>query len=213
MPSRPVAINERLMKLRLPISNNRHVTIISSYAPTLTSSEETIEQFYSILSQTLSDISASDKILLLGDFNARVGNDHQSWEGILGMHGLGKSPNNGLLLLSKCAEFKLCITNTIFRLQNKHKTTWMHPRSRQWHLIDYVIVRQRDISDVCITRAMRGAECWTDHRLVRTKLKLKIAPAQNRTAKKKKKSYDTTKLKQQPILEQFQNDINSLYIL
>lgn len=209
LPSLPVAINERLMKLRLPISNNRYATIISSYAPTLTSAEETIELFYSELSDTLSSVSDSDKLLLLGDFNARVGNDYQSWKGILGMHGLGKTNSNGLLLLSKCAEFKLCITNTMFRLQNKYKTTWMHPRSRQWHLIDYIIVRQRDLKDVCITRAMRGAECWTDHRLVRTKMKLKIAPPRNRTAKKGKKAYNITKLKQTPILERFQNDINS----
>ena len=46
------------------------------------------------------------------------------------------------------------------------------PRSKQWHLIDYIIVRQRDLRDVCITRAMRGAECWTDHRLIRAVLKL-----------------------------------------
>ena len=77
--------------------------------------------------------------------------------------------------MSKCAEHGLNITNTLFRLANKHKTTWMHPRSKQWHLIDYVIVRQRDIRDVLITRAMRGAECWIDHRLIRTTLKLHIA--------------------------------------
>ena len=53
--------------------------------------------------------------------------------------------SNGLLLLSKCAEHKLCITNTAFRQADKFKTTWMHPRSKQWHLTDYIIVRQRDL--------------------------------------------------------------------
>ena len=42
-------------------------------------------------------------------------------------------------------------------------------------MIDYVIVHQRDIQDVLITRAMQGAECWTDHRLVCTTLELHIA--------------------------------------
>ena len=209
LPSLPIAISERLIKLRLPISKNRHATIISSYAPTLTSAEETIEHFYSELSNTLASVPTSDKLLLLGDFNARVGNDHQSWQGVLGKHGLGKCNSNGLLLLSKCAEFNLCITNTMFRLPNKHKTKWMHPRSRQWHLIDYIIVRQRDRKDVCITRTMRGAECWTDHCLVRTKLKLRIAPPQNRTARKRKKAFNVAKLKQHSILEAFQDNINS----
>lgn len=42
----------------------------------------------------------------------------------------------------------------------------MHPRSRQWHFIDYVIVRRTYLKEVLITRTMRGAEGWTDHRLI-----------------------------------------------
>jgi len=175
LPEMPVGINERLMKLRIPISHQRHTTIISAYAPTLSSQAETIEQFYMDLSSVLSSVPADDKIILLGDFNARVGCDYGRWKGVLGMHGVGRMNNKGLLLLSKCTEFNLLITNSMFRMANKHKNTWMHPRSRQWHLIDYVIVRQRDAKDVQITKAMRGAECWTDHRLVRTTLQLHIA--------------------------------------
>jgi hypothetical protein len=82
--------------------------------------------------------------------------------------------DNGHLLLNLCARFNLAITNTMFRLPTKHKTTWMHPRSKHWHLIDYAIVRQKDVSQVQITRVMRGAYCWTDHRLVVTKLRLRL---------------------------------------
>ena len=49
-------------------------------------------------------------------------------------------------------------------------------RSKHWHLIDYVIVRKRDVKDVHSVRAMRGADCWTDHRLVRAKFALVISP-------------------------------------
>ena len=50
------------------------------------------------------------------------------------------------------------------------------PRSKNWHHIDYVLVRQRDIQDVCHTRVVPSAECYTDHRLVRCKLKLLFKP-------------------------------------
>ncbi|VDL89164.1 unnamed protein product [Schistocephalus solidus] len=41
----------------------------------------------------------------------------------------------------------------------------MHPRSRRWHLLDYVLVRRRDRQDVLVTKAIRDADVWTDHRL------------------------------------------------
>ena len=49
-------------------------------------------------------------------------------------------------------------------------------RSKHWHLFDNVIVRKLDVKDVHSVRAMRGADCWTDHRLVRAKFALVISP-------------------------------------
>ena len=118
------------MKLRLPLSHKRHATIISAYAPTLTSTKETIEQFYANLSTVLNSVPASDKLILLGDFNARVGCDHNQWEGVLSKNGTGKMNANGLLLLSKCTEYNLVITNTLFRIAGKYKNSWMHTRSK-----------------------------------------------------------------------------------
>ncbi|XP_068241018.1 uncharacterized protein [Palaemon carinicauda] len=58
-------------------------------------------------------------------------------------------------------ERNLVITNTPCQLKNKHKTSWMHPRSKHWHLIDYVIIKKRDQQDAVQTRGMRGGECHT----------------------------------------------------
>ena len=57
-----------------------------------------------------------------------------------------------------------------------HKTSWMRPRSKHWHLIDYIIVRRHDLNEVQITRAMHGAEGSTDHRLIRSILQLTVLP-------------------------------------
>ncbi|XP_026502255.1 craniofacial development protein 2-like, partial [Terrapene carolina triunguis] len=183
LPDLPVGINERLLKLRFPLNAKRHVTIISAYAPTLTHSDNSKEQFYEDLDRLIKATPVTDKLLLLGDFNARVGADSKNWKGVIGPHGVGKMNSNGLLLLSLCSENDLTITNTLFQQADKYKTTWMHPRSKQWHLIDYAIVRRRDIRNVLITRVMRGAECWTDHRLVRTSLQLYIVPSQHKHCK------------------------------
>ena len=116
--------------------------------------------------------------------------------------------SNGLLLLSKCAEHELYITKTIFRQADKFKTTWMHPKSKQWHLIDYIIVRQRDLQNVSITRAMHGDECWTDHRLIRAVLKLYIAPAQRKRPKTVRATFDIAKLKKGFLCERFQDTLD-----
>ena len=78
IPRLPVGINERLMKLRLPLTKSRHLTIISAYAPTLTNSDETKEMFYEDLDQLIRSTSSNDKLLIMGDFNARVGKDQAS---------------------------------------------------------------------------------------------------------------------------------------
>ena len=119
------------MKVRIPIGHKQHVTIIRAYAPTLTSTEETIERLYADLSSVQSSIPTNGKLILLGDFIVRVGRDHCRWEGVIGKHGVGKMNSNGLLLASKCAEHDLVITNTVFRMADKYKTTWMHPTSKQ----------------------------------------------------------------------------------
>ena len=173
----PKGINDRLMTLRLPLSGNKHATIVSAYAPTMTNPDEVKDKFYDDLDNVISATPRTDKLILLGDFNARVGTDHQTWEGVIGPEGVGKCNSNGLLLLRKCAEHDLLITNTVFRLPNRNKTSWMHPRSKHWHLIDYVIVLRTDRQDVKVTKTMCGADCWTDHRLVVSKLNLRIQPA------------------------------------
>ena len=147
MPVQPVEINERLMKLRIPLSRIRYLTIISAYAPTLTSPDYAKEQFHEQFDQVIRSTPPSDKQVILGDFNARVGKDYSSLEGVLGRHGVGKINDNGLLLLSKCAEHSLCITNTFFRMSVMYKTTWMYPISKHWHLTDLIIVRQRDSTE------------------------------------------------------------------
>ena len=137
----PVGISERLMMLRVKLVDSRQATMISAYAPTLDTTDKDKEMFYAQLDTILTVILESDKVFLLGDFNAREGRSADVWTGVIGRHGVGNVNDNGILLLSKCAEHRLLITNTTFRMKDKHNTSWMHPRSKYWHLIDYVNTR------------------------------------------------------------------------
>ena len=195
----PKGLNDRLMKLRFPLTGKRHVTIISAYAPTMTNPEELKEKFYEDLDTLIRSVPRHDKLLVLGDFNARVGSDYKNWDGVIGKNGIGKCNSNGLLLLETCAEHDLTITNTVFRLPHRNRTSWMHPRSKHWHLIDYVITRRRDRQDVRVTKAMCGADCWTDHRLIMSKLNMCIQPKRRPQGKKATKRLNVARLQVDPI--------------
>ena len=182
----PTFISERIMTLRVPLVRNEYAQVISVYAPTLVAEEDVKDDFYAALSEVLRGANPRDKIILLGDFNARVGSRRDLWGQALGCHGHGKMNGNGLRLLTLCTEYDLTITNTLFRLKPIHKTSWMHPRSQQWHLLDYVIVRSSQVGEVRVTRAMRGAECWTDHRLIISKIHATIRPPNRKNRRRKR---------------------------
>lgn len=181
LTSLPQAISDRLIRLRLPLNDNRYLTIICCYAPTMMHTDESKEAFYEALRSAVRQVPREDKLLILGDFNARVGNDVKTWPNVLGHHGKGTCNSNGELLLSFCAENHMTVSNTIFQMPDKWYYSWQHPRSKHYHLLDYTLVRQSDTRDIRSTRIMRGAECSTDHFLVRTICNFHIKPIRRRT--------------------------------
>ena len=105
----PNSINVRLITaclrtLRRLLSGNKHATIISADEPTITNSDDVKDQFYDDLGSVISAKPRTDKLILLGDFNARVGTDHHTWEGVIGSEGIGKCSSNDLLLPRKSAD-------------------------------------------------------------------------------------------------------------
>ena len=71
----PRPVSDRIMTTRLPLSKDNFVTIISMYAPTMTNPDENKETFQNQLASVLSGISRTDKLLLIGDFDARIGRE------------------------------------------------------------------------------------------------------------------------------------------
>ncbi|KAL7877616.1 hypothetical protein SRHO_G00042590 [Serrasalmus rhombeus] len=141
------------------------VTLISAYAPTLTSTPEAKDKFYTNVNDVIRNIHCSEHLILLGDLNARVGGDHDSWPSCLGSFGVGKINENGQRLLELCSYHGLCLTNSYFQTKPQHRVSWHHPRSKHWHQLDMVIVKRTSLKHVLLTCSYHSANCDSDHSL------------------------------------------------
>ena len=88
--------SDRIMTMRLPLSMDNFATIISVYDPTMTNPDENKETFYNQLASVLSGIPHTDKLLLIGDVNARIGRGNDKWPLVIGIHGIGKCNSNSV---------------------------------------------------------------------------------------------------------------------
>ena len=83
------------MNMRIPLTKDWNATIVSAYAQTMANPDANKETFYSHQKGTLRNIPVYDKLLLIGDFNARIGRENAKWPSALGKYGIGKCNSNG----------------------------------------------------------------------------------------------------------------------
>ena len=100
--------SERLLTLRFDTTAGL-VTLGSVYAPTMSATSDTKDEFYENLADISSSVPNNEQLVLLGDFNARVGADLDTWPSYLGQFGVGKMYENGQRLLELCTHRQLQI--------------------------------------------------------------------------------------------------------
>jgi exonuclease III len=113
-------ICDRICKLRLKGKFN-NLTLISVYAPTEGSKEEKVEVFYNSLERTCESINNYDTLIILGDFNAKIGKE-DFVKIVTDKHSLhdNTSPND-LRLCQLVESMDLRIMSTSFPHKNIHK--------------------------------------------------------------------------------------------
>ena len=100
----------------------------------------------------------------------------------------------------------------MFKQKDERKTNWMHHRSRHWHTIDFVITSCREKVDIHSTRAISGANCWTYHQMLRSKVAFRIRHKHNRQGTSKTAKLNTAKLSTISRRECFEQDMCSRVI-
>lgn len=162
---------DRMMSVRFQ-GQPFNITVIQIYAPTTEAEEEDIDQFYEDLRELLQLTPKKDVVFIIGDWNAKVGN--QTVDGVTGKFGLGTTNEAGQRLLEFCQDNSLVITNTLFQLPKRRLYTWTSPDGQYRNQIDYIICSQRWRSAVQSSKTRPGADCGSDHELLISKFRLKL---------------------------------------
>ena len=92
---------------------------------------------------------------------------------------------------------------------NCSKMSWMHPHSKPWHLLNCIIVKQRDEHDISITISMHGADCLNDHRLIVSKLNIKIQPPRLPQGTKTPKQLNVYRIKSAIVNQSLAGELDS----
>ena len=102
-----------------------NITVIQVYAPTSNAEEAEVERFYEDLQDLLELTLQKDVLLIIGDWNAKVGS--QETPGVTGKFGLGIRNEAGQRLIEFCQENALVIANTLFQQHKRRLYTWTSP--------------------------------------------------------------------------------------
>ena len=102
------------------------LTIIQVYAPTNDAEDESKEVFYEQLQREVEAAPRYDVLIVMGDLNAKIGEDNEGWE-VMGQHGLERMNENGGSLATFCGNNDLVIGGPLFKHRGIHKITWTSP--------------------------------------------------------------------------------------
>ncbi|XP_042862524.1 craniofacial development protein 2-like [Penaeus japonicus] len=179
-------LSDRVMMVKLK-GSPFNISIILVYAPTSDSSEDDIDKFYETLEEAKGQCKSQEIIIVMGDLNAKVGQDQGDGDGIIGKHGLGIRNERGDRWIQWCKRHNQIITNTCFQDHPRRLWTWRSPGGNIKNQIDYITINSRFRNAIKHSKAFPGADCGSDHIPVICKLFVKL--------KNLKKTNVTPKLK------------------
>ncbi|CAG4966253.1 unnamed protein product [Colias eurytheme] len=189
-------INDRIISIKFNASPTP-LNIIQVYAPTGQANDEVVEEFYKELELTIDKIPRRELLLVLGDFNAKVGNTamDDGIRNIVGKYGLGTRNKRGERLIEFAANNSFTIMNTTFKQHPRRLYTWISPGDRCRNQIDYILIRSRWRSSITNTYTLPSADCHSDHQLLIGYLRVKLQKARQANTTKRIQINDPSALK------------------
>ena len=129
--------------------------------------------------------SKAEYTIVMGDFNAKIGECQSGEESIMGRFGVGERNKRGDILLEFAAQQGLIIANTYFKKNKNRYWTWESPDGNTKNQIDFILSSQRGIVEDC--SVITSVDIGSDHRMVRAKVRISRKLARLKIIKKIKR--------------------------
>lgn len=152
-----------------------HLCIVNIHSPSNDADDKVKEDFYSEVEKVLNDLPRSHIRILIGDMNAKIGQE-TCYRPTIGKESLHVNSNeNGEKLINLAMSMGMTISSTYFPRKQIHKQTWTSPDGVTRNQIDHVLISNSHKSSIQQVRSYRGADIDSDHFLVIVKMKLRLS--------------------------------------
>ena len=148
------------------------LVIVQVYMPTSDHEDEEIDAIYEELEEIMKAQKGNDNIVIMGDWNAVVGEGKDGRE--VGEFGLGNRNERGERLVEFSKHNKLMVTNTWFNQPKRRRYTWIKPGDTGRYQLDYILVRQRYSNSIKNAHSYPGADADSDHNLVAVNMEVRL---------------------------------------
>ena len=155
--------------LMAEFAGNPVTTVLVVYSPTNTAKPEDVEKFYEDLTTAVRGVPAHNFLAILGDFNARIGQEDAPFP-------YHESTNrNGAYLTALLMEHQLLAANTMFRKRIGKRWTFQDRASGMQRQLDYILVRQKWRNSILNAEPYSTfSSVGSDHRVVSMRVRLSL---------------------------------------
>ena len=168
-----------VVSLTLKINSKYQLQVVQVYAPTSSHNDEEVEELYEEVAKIMEKNKSHYKIIM-GDFNGKVGQQLQGDEGAVGAFGLGERNERGTRLVQFATSKNLRIENTFCKKSKNRKWTWKSPNGAVMNEIDYILSNRNVVLNI---EAIQRVNVGSDHRMVRSKIRLNTRLERSRMVK------------------------------
>lgn len=117
--------------IQLQTRNEQPLFVLQAYAPDSSYNDIEKNEFYDNLQQEINTLPRRCNLIILGDFNGKVGKyGCTRWPNVVGRFSTSVMNDGGERLLQFCTINNLSVMNTMHKHKDKRLNTWTSPDGR-----------------------------------------------------------------------------------